>query len=171
MKIAFASGKGGTGKTTVSVNIARILSGRFPVQFVDCDVEEPNGHLFLKPFIRHSIYVKALVPKIDDKKCTNCAECSSFCVYKAIASLPNVTLVFPELCHSCGGCALICPEKAITEIERKIGIIERGDSSGIDFIHGKLDVGKTMASPLIRSLGKYIDDKLLVIMDLSLIHI
>lgn len=165
MKIAFASGKGGTGKTTVSANLARTLSGKFSVQYIDCDVEEPNGHLFLKPQIKHSVYVKVAVPKIDDGKCTNCAECASFCAYNAIASLPGATLVFPELCHGCGGCRMVCPEGAITEVERKIGVIERGDSAGIDFIYGRLDVGEAMSAPVIRALGRYIDEKSLVLID------
>jgi MinD superfamily P-loop ATPase len=165
MKIAFASGKGGAGKTTVSVNLARILSNIRSLQFIDCDVEEPNGHLFLKPSIRHSVHVNIRVPLIDEKKCNNCGECARFCAYKAIASLPKVTLIFDDLCHSCGGCKLLCPEQAITEVDRKIGIIERGDSGGIDFIHGRLDVGKAMSSPLIHALEKYINDDCLVIMD------
>jgi MinD superfamily P-loop ATPase len=165
MKIAFASGKGGTGKTTISTNIARILSGRNQVQYIDCDVEEPNGHLFFKPIIRHSVFVKVPVPQIDEMKCTNCGECASFCAYNALASLPGTTLVFPELCHSCGGCKLVCPESAITEVERQVGLIERGDASGVDFIHGKLNIGEVMSSPIIRNLGKYIDDKSLVLID------
>jgi MinD superfamily P-loop ATPase len=165
MKIAFASGKGGTGKTTISTNIAKLMSEKSSVQFIDCDVEEPNGHLFLKPTIRHSVYVKVFVPRIDEVKCTNCGECSAFCAYKAIASLPNTTLVFPELCHSCGGCKMVCPENAITENLRKVGLIERGSASGIDFIHGKLNVGEAMSSPLIKRIGKYIDENSLVLID------
>jgi MinD superfamily P-loop ATPase len=165
MKIAFASGKGGTGKTTLSTNIAKILSGKSSVQFIDCDIEEPNAHLFLKPKIRHSVFVKVPVPQIDEMKCTNCGECASFCAYKALASLPGTTLVFPELCHSCGGCKLVCPESAITETERQVGLIERGNSSGIDFIHGKLNVGESMSSPIIRNLGRYIDNDSLVLID------
>jgi MinD superfamily P-loop ATPase len=165
MKIAFASGKGGTGKTTLSTNLVKILSDKFPVQFIDCDVEEPNAHLFLKPTIRHSVYMKVPVPGIDSAKCINCGKCSEFCAFKAIASLPSTTFVFPELCHSCGGCKIICPENAITESYRKIGLIERGISSGIDFIHGRLNVGETMSSPLIRKLGRYVDTDSLVLID------
>lgn len=165
MKIAFASGKGGTGKTMVSVNLSKLLSGRFSVQYIDCDVEEPNGHLFLKPSIKHSVNAAVYRPKIDEVKCTNCGVCSSFCAFKAITSLPNATFVFPELCHSCGGCKILCPEKAITEVEKIIGIIQRGEASGIDFIQGRLKVGAAMSSPLIRMLMKYIDDTALVFMD------
>lgn len=165
MVIAIASGKGGTGKTTVAANLARILSNKRSVQYLDCDVEEPNGHLFLHPVIRHSVHAKVSAPKVDEAKCTNCGECARLCAYNAIASLPATTLVFPELCHSCGGCRLVCPEGAITEVERKIGIIERGDAQGIDFVNGRLDVGEALSPPLIRSLFRYIDETALTIID------
>lgn len=165
MKIAFASGKGGTGKTTAAVNLARIFSQKRNVQYLDCDVEEPNGHLFLHPAIRHSVHSKVTIPRIDDAKCTHCGECARFCAFNALASLPNATLVFPGLCHSCGGCRLVCPEGAIFEIERNIGVIERGDAEGIDFVSGRLDVGEAMSSPLIRAVNGYVDETALAIID------
>lgn len=165
MKIAFASGKGGTGKTTISVNLARTLSGQFPVQYVDCDVEEPNGHLFMKPHITNSFCVTVSIPKIDEKKCTHCSECANLCAYNAIASLPTTTIIFRDLCHSCGGCKLVCPTGAITEIEKRIGIIERGVSKGVDFVQGRLDIGEARSSPLIRALEKHINSESLVLID------
>ncbi len=152
MKIAVASGKGGTGKTTVSANLARVLARTRRVQYVDCDVEEPNGHLFLHPVISEREDVKALVPEVDETKCTHCGKCSEICQYHAIASLSTLTITFPELCHGCGGCTLICPSGAITEVGRTIGILECGDAGGIEFIHGKLNVGEAMSPPLIRSV-------------------
>lgn len=165
MKIAFASGKGGTGKTTLSVNLAYLFSEKSSVRYMDFDVEEPNGHLYFRPEIKHSVHVNVLTPVIDDNKCVHCGLCADFCFYRAIASLPGATLIFPELCHSCGGCRLICPYGAITEKERRIGIIERGISGTVDFVHGKLDVGQAMSAPLIRALRPYAAGDELVIID------
>lgn len=165
MRIAIASGKGGTGKTTVSVNLARVLSLRHPVQYVDCDVEEPNGHLFLKPFIEEKISVGVLVPQVDPLLCTHCGACSRICQYHAIASLKEKTLVFPEMCHGCGGCRLVCPSGAITEIERPIGLIERGKAGKIAFLQGRLNVGEAMSPPLIRALDDYLDPSGIQILD------
>ena len=122
MIISVASGKGGTGKTTIAVNLALALAkdkGK-NVQFLDCDVEEPNAHLFLKPVITSSESVKIPVPKIDDEKCNYCGKCAEVCVFNAIAVTKNKVLVFPGLCHGCGACTLFCPEKAISEQGRRL---------------------------------------------------
>jgi len=155
MVIAVASGKGGTGKTTVATSLA--LSVDSKVQFVDCDVEEPNAHIFLKPQIKDKISVTIPVPQIDESKCNYCGRCSEVCAYNAIVVLSNRVLFFPELCHGCGGCSLACPEKAIREIPREIGVIERGSVDSIMFLHGKLNIGEPMATPIIRSLKKSIN--------------
>lgn len=152
MRIAVASGKGGTGKTTVSTNLARILSRAYSVQYLDCDVEEPNGHLFLHPEFSACDEVKTLVPRVDETRCTRCGKCSDMCRFHAITSLANVTLTFPELCHGCGGCARICPAGAITEVGRVIGVVECGLAGGVEFVHGRLNVGEAMSPPLIREV-------------------
>ena len=156
MKIAFASGKGGTGKTTIAVNLAYFLarSGQ-QVQYLDCDVEEPNGHIYLKPDLSVKRPAKVMVPVIDQAKCTSCGDCSTKCQFNALVTLPGNTLIFPELCHSCGLCMRVCPEGALTEGEREIGYIEKGRSSyNIDFVSGLLNVGEPMAGPLIQEVKK-----------------
>lgn len=149
--IAIASGKGGTGKTTVAVHLAVWLAsqGR-TVQYLDCDVEEPNGHLFLKPKIEFSELVGIPVPVVDVAKCTSCGLCAKVCEFNAIAMLQK-PLVFPELCHGCGACALVCPVGAIREISRPIGVVETGRAGAVHFVQGRLNVGEPMAPPLIRA--------------------
>jgi len=156
MIIAFASGKGGTGKTTTAVNFALALADldQYSIQFLDCDVEEPNAHIFLKPDITKTISSGILVPVIDHARCIFCGKCQQVCAYNAIAVLKDEVLVFHELCHGCGGCALLCPEQAITEAPREIGIVEKGSRGAMEFIHGRLHVGEPMASPLIRAVKK-----------------
>jgi len=159
MIISVASGKGGTGKTTIAVNLALALAkdkGR-NVQFLDCDVEEPNAHLFLKPVITNSESVKIPVPKIDDEKCNYCGKCAEVCVFNAIAVTKNKVLVFPGLCHGCGACMLFCPENAISEQGREIGILEEGKARSISFIDGRLNIGEPMAPPIIRKIKKRIN--------------
>lgn len=157
INIVFASGKGGTGKTTIAVNLASFLvSLQEKVQYLDCDVEEPNGHLFLTPKIETKIPSRVMVPIIDQDKCTSCGQCSARCQFNALVTLPENVLVFPELCHGCGLCVHICPEGAITEGEREIGYIEKGaGSSGIDFVHGVLHVGEPMAVPVIEEVQQH----------------
>ncbi len=162
MKIAVASGKGGTGKTTVSVNLALSIDN---VQYLDCDVEEPNAAIFLKPKISEHLPVEILVPVIDEVKCDYCRKCAKLCAFNALVVLRDCTLLFPEMCHGCGGCMYICPQKAITEQHRKIGVVERGTSGNIDFIQGFLNVGEPMAPPIIKKERSLIDNSKNVILD------
>ena len=147
MIIAVASGKGGTGKTTIAVNMALALER---VQFVDCDVEEPNAHIFLKPQLTKEILVTIPVPRVEDAKCTYCGRCAEGCEFNALVVFPQTVLVFDQLCHGCGVCSYICPEGAITEEGKEIGVIEMGNKDGIDFIHGRLHIAEPMATPIIR---------------------
>ena len=149
MIIAVASGKGGTGKTTVATNLAKSIGNE--VQFIDCDVEEPNSHLFLIPQIQKSEEVHLPNPKVDLRKCTYCGECAKICRFSAIVVIKENILTFPELCHGCGGCTLVCPEDAISEVSRTIGILEQGKSGSLGFIHGRLEVGEAMSPPLIKA--------------------
>jgi len=150
MRIAIASGKGGTGKTTVSVNLARTMG--VPVQLLDCDVEEPNAHLFLKGSKVKEEIVDIPVPQVDEILCNSCGECSIFCEYHAIATFGTTPLIFPEMCHGCGGCTMVCPIKAIKEVGKRIGVVETMESENITLMGGRLDVGVAMAPPLIRAV-------------------
>lgn len=158
MIISVASGKGGTGKTTVSTNFALAISKleSFRVRLLDCDVEEPNAHIFLNPQIKSIKKAYMLVPEIDLEKCDFCGRCKKVCVYNAIAIFKDNVLVFPQLCHACGACSYLCPRKAIKEFPREIGVLEEGQSGNIYFVHGKLNIGEAMAPPLIREVKKYI---------------
>lgn len=148
--VAVASGKGGTGKTTVSVNLARVIGS--PVQILDCDVEEPNAQLFLGGRLTESRPVVTLIPEVDDARCDGCGDCARLCEFNAIVSFGTAPLVFPELCHSCGGCARVCPTQAIREVERRIGVLETYEAGDITLIQGIMDVGVAMAPPLIREV-------------------
>ena len=163
MIISVASGKGGTGKTTVSVNMA--LAQGAGVELLDCDVEEPNAHLFLKPVIERSERVETPIPLVDLEKCTFCRKCSAICRFNALAVVAKKVLVFPELCHSCGGCMAVCPEGAITEIGRELGMLNFGDSNGIRFINGQLRVGEAMSPPLIKRVRAAADPERHTIID------
>lgn len=155
MRLAIASGKGGTGKTTVATNLALFLSGMGrKVWYADCDVEAPNGHIFLKPHISQRRPVSIPVPKVDETRCTGCGECGEICRYSAIVCIKEKVLTFHELCHGCGGCTLACPVEAITEAPREIGVVEQGTADGLGFVHGKLKIGEPMAPPLIREVKK-----------------
>jgi len=163
MIISIASGKGGTGKTTVATNLAMSLGSK--VQFLDCDVEEPNAHLFIHPEWEETKTITTPVPQVDETKCSLCGKCSEICQFKAIVVIGDTVLSFHELCHSCGGCMEVCPEKAITETGRELGIIERGYRNGIKFIHGKLRIGEAMSPPLIRKVRSLARPDQLTIID------
>lgn len=167
MIVSVASGKGGTGKTLVATNLALSLQNETKVQFLDCDVEEPNAHIFLKPVIERRETVSIPIPEIDEQKCTFCGKCAEVCAYNALAVLKNRVLVFPELCHGCGACSYLCPEDAISEVEREIGAVEMGRCQQMEFIHGKLAVGEAMAPPIIRRVKEHIDPGKTVIIDVS----
>lgn len=165
MRIAIASGKGGTGKTTVAVNLAVSLAEQQPVQFIDCDVEEPNAHLFLNPqFVDRRTVVK-LLPEIDEAKCTHCGACADACEFNAIAVLGEKVLVYPELCHGCGRCQMVCPTDAIREVPHELGIIKSGSARGFPFSHGLLNVGEAMATPIIHTLKEALDGERTAILD------
>jgi len=151
MKIAVASGKGGTGKTTVATNLAYVASrnGR-SVAYLDCDVEEPNGHIFLKPEITHRAWVGMLIPRVDEEKCTLCGKCGEICQYSAIVCVGQKVLVYPELCHACGGCRLVCPEDAVAEVSREMGLLETGRAEAVQFVQGALNIGEAMSPPVIK---------------------
>lgn len=166
MRIAIASGKGGTGKTTVSTNLALLLAelGK-AVNYLDCDVEEPNGHLFLKPDMHHQFPSFIPVPHVDESKCIACGACVQFCEYNALVRLGKVVMLFPELCHGCGGCTIVCPQRAISEVEREIGLVEQGTSGSIGFVHGRLTIGEVMSPPLIRDVLKRCTENQINIID------
>lgn len=163
MIISVASGKGGTGKTTVATNLA--LSVETHVRFLDCDVEEPNAHLFVHPEFEKSETITAPVPQVDENRCTLCGKCAEICQYKAIVVIGETVLPFHDLCHSCGGCMEVCPERAITETGRNLGVIEAGHRNGLEFFHGKLRVGEAMSPPLIREVRAYARTDTLTIID------
>ena len=162
MIISVASGKGGTGKTTVATNLALSIG---KAQFIDCDVEEPNANIFLKAKIKEHEDVSVSIPEMDKEKCDYCGKCSEFCVYNALAVVPSDVLVFPELCHSCGGCELVCPKDAVSWNERIIGRLEHGQVEDIDFYHGLLNVGEMQAVPVIKALKRKVDKSKNVIID------
>jgi MinD superfamily P-loop ATPase len=163
MIISIASGKGGTGKTTVATNLAVSLES--DVQILDCDVEEPNSHLFIRPVIEEVKTITTPVPEVDMEKCSLCGKCGEICQFKAIIVIGETVLPFHELCHSCGGCMEVCPEKAISETGRELGIIEKGHRNGLEFVHGKLRVGEAMSPPLIRKVREYSRPDILTIID------
>jgi len=147
MKIAVLSGKGGTGKTLVSVNLASVAKDSI---YMDCDVEEPNGHLFFKPKDIESEKVSIKIPFADEKLCNGCRKCVDFCKFNALAFVLNKLKVFDEVCHSCGGCVLFCPEKALSEKEKIIGEVQRGVSENVTVITGILNTGEKSGIPIIK---------------------
>ena len=159
MRIAVASGKGGTGKTTVATNLARhvALMGK-QVQYIDCDVEEPNGHIFLKPQISRRQEVTLDVPQVELDKCNGCGKCGELCQYSAIVSIGTSVLTFEQLCHSCGGCWEICPVDAIMKKPLTIGDIEIGRAGDVDFVQGKLRIGSVRTPALIREVKRHVEN-------------
>jgi MinD superfamily P-loop ATPase len=168
MKIAVASGKGGTGKTTVATSLALSLAadrghsptGLDPPLLLDCDVEAPDAHIFLNPVFEERREAGILIPQVDESLCSYCGKCAEVCQYHAIAVLGKKTLVFPQLCHGCGSCTLMCPEKAISERLEVLGVLERGTAmDGVQFGRGLLNVGEPMAVPVIRQLKKWVEPR------------
>jgi len=157
MIVAVASGKGGTGKTTVAVSLAlaSVQNGPRSVRLLDCDVEAPNSALFLRPEIEESRAAGVLVPEVDPEKCQACGRCAEVCAYHAIAAVGGPPLIFPPLCHGCGSCTWACPEDALRERLVPIGRLESGRAGKIRFAQGRLDVGQAMATPVIRQLKEW----------------
>lgn len=166
-RIAIASGKGGTGKTTVATNlVVQAAESGYRAVYGDCDVEEPNGHLFLCPTIETSRPFSLEVPSVVEERCTGCGKCGEVCEYSAIVVINKKVLTFPELCHSCGGCWLVCPEDAIEKGAREIGVVETGGAfDTVDFVQGRLRIGEAMAPPLIKSVKEGASDVDLQVFD------
>lgn len=152
MKIVIASGKGGTGKTTLAVNLAAAVAGEGSIGLLDCDVEEPNDHLYLRPSLEATDPVQTLVPAVDAEACTGCGLCAQACAFHALLALSGPPLLLPELCHSCGVCAHVCPEEAISEGGREIGVVGASEVGGLYFRWGRLHVGEARSTPLIRAV-------------------
>ncbi len=155
MKVAVLSGKGGTGKTFVSVNLATVAENSI---YADCDIEEPNGHIFLKlgEVEREKVNVK--IPVVDNDKCNGCRICVDFCRYNALAYINKNLIIFDDICHSCGGCTLLCPEDALHEVDRGIGVIEKGISDDVTVYTGILNVGEISGVPIIENIMDKVDN-------------
>ncbi len=166
LRIAVASGKGGTGKTTFATNLAMALaeSGE-RTAYVDCDVEEPNGHIFLRPTITTRLDVTTPVPQIDEELCAHCGSCGTACRYSAIVALPEKVITFPKLCHGCGGCTLACPNHAIREAPRTTGVVETGTAGPLGFVQGRLNIGEAMAPPVIAAALAAVPEAMSVVID------
>ncbi|MCD4783112.1 MAG: ATP-binding protein [Candidatus Eremiobacteraeota bacterium] len=164
MIISIASGKGGTGKTFLATNLAKIMESQ-GVQVLDCDVEEPDDHLFLKPRIKETINVGIPIPDVDEDICIHCGKCSQVCVYHAITDVGAKVLVFPQMCHGCGACKIVCPVDAITEIDHIVGIIEKGRSGDINFSAGKMNIKEVAAPHLIRKVKEHIKPDVISLID------
>ncbi|MDP8254388.1 MAG: ATP-binding protein, partial [Candidatus Alcyoniella australis] len=162
LRIAVASGKGGTGKTTLATNLARVAGD---VLYADCDVEEPNGQLFLHPKITKREIINTRVPRVNYQLCDFCGACARACRFNALAVLQKSVMTFDELCHSCGNCLASCPRDAISEIERPIGEVLSGHSGNVRFLQGRLNVGEAQSPPLIREVKRRLDSDRLVILD------
>ena len=166
MDIAIASGKGGTGKTTISMSLASYYADKeISVAILDCDVEEPNVNLFLHAAVYEEVQATVLIPAVNNVLCTGCGKCGEICRYSAIVLIKGKPLVLKEMCHSCGGCFLVCPEQAISEVKRTTGIIELGEINGIKYAGGRLNIGEAMSPPLIKEVKKYHSDMDIRLMD------
>lgn len=160
MKIAVASGKGGTGKTTVAVSLA--LAADIPVRLLDCDVEEPNIHLFLETSLKDRRVISIPVPEIDAARCDGCGKCAQFCAFNALVCFGTIPVFAAEMCHGCGGCVRVCPQKAIREVEKRIGVVEISCCGQVTVVQGILDIGMALAPPLIRAVKEEATDGLVV---------
>jgi len=167
MIVSIASGKGGTGKTLVATSLAHALKDITPVTLLDCDVEEPNDHIYMRARLVSSEPVNIPVPFVDESRCITCGMCHDVCAFNAIAVLGSAVLVFKELCHGCGACARFCPVGAITETPHEIGVVEVGDADGIRFVDGVLTIGQPMAPPIIRQVKKHTGAEGVTIIDAS----
>lgn len=165
MQITISAGKGGTGKTTVATNLALALMEKYEVQFLDCDVEEPDSEIFLEPELDYEEPVSLKVPEVNDEVCTYCGECGDACEFNAIATFGENTLVYPELCHGCGLCSLVCPVDAITEVDNEIGKLRSGSAGKLEYHDGNLTIGEPMATPIISELKKKIKPGAVSILD------
>lgn len=163
MIISIASGKGGTGKTTIATNLALSLGN--DVSLLDCDVEEPNAHLFVNPTITDSSPVSTFIPKIDEDACTGCKKCADICRFSAIAVVGKKVLIFEELCHSCEGCMEVCDDNAITPGQRVLGVLESGKVDSMNFVSGHLRVGEAMSPPLIKEVRTKENESSITIID------
>ena len=163
MKLCIASGKGGTGKTTIAVNLALALGER--AELLDCDVEEPNAHIFLRPEITDTKEIDTPIPLVDLSLCTFCGQCAQICRFSAITVVAKKVLIFQDLCHSCGGCTLVCPTGALSEGKRQLGEVSTGHKNGLSFLSGRMRIGETMAPPLIRQVRAQADSRKITIID------
>jgi len=166
MHIAIASGKGGTGKTTVATNLAYVISQQGQaVTYADCDVEEPNGHLFLPPYPEELKEVNVMVPEVNESVCTLCGECTGLCEYNALAVMGTKLLVFASLCHSCGACVTLCPPRALYEKPRPVGFVRSGPAGDINFMGGILNVGEAQAPPVTKAVKRRLPGEGICIID------
>jgi len=155
LKIAIASGKGGTGKTTLSVALAQVAALDQRVSYLDCDVEEPNGGIFINPTISQTERITVKVPTLEAERCQGCGKCSEICQFSAIVTISKKALIFPEMCHNCGGCVLVCPNNALTEVPHEIGSLNIGEHGNIQVVEGLLDIGNAMAPPIIKAVKNF----------------
>jgi len=166
MVIAVASGKGGTGKTTIATNLAFVAAaGSQPVQLVDCDVDEPNCHIFLDPTITETHTEELLRPQVDQAACTLCGACERTCRFHAIVCMKQQVLLFEHLCHGCGACAMVCPQNAINEVPQPLGVVEIGRAGAIHFVQGRLEVREARSAMLVRAVRRHQMVDGLVILD------
>ena len=163
MQIAVASGKGGTGKTTISTSLA--LSAEQAVQFLDCDVEEPNGHIFLQPKFNYQEVVEVIIPELNEDNCSTCGKCRDICNFNAIVQFGTNVMIFPEMCHSCLGCFLVCDDDALFYGKRQVDVLESGMAGDVEFVHGTVRIGEAMGVPLLQAVKKKADPAKLTIID------
>ncbi len=157
---AILSGKGGTGKTLLSVNLASVAK---EATYIDCDVEEPNGNLFFNPTKEFEKLVTVKKPVVDDALCDGCHKCVDFCAFNALALIGNRLMIFDDICHSCGGCIYVCPQKALTEQDRAVGEMSIGRSGAVRSISGSMNIGENSGVPIIEELLKHKSSGLTII--------